>query len=220
MADGTARQSFVVDNRPGGGSNIGTEAVVNAPPDGYTLLLGQDSLIAINPHLYAKMPFDPLKDLVPIATVASNEFVLTVHPSLPVKDFKEFIAFARKTKPPAWRPEARVPMWGSPFQRWRQAIVRQGICLTVSDMDAHRRAERRWAALVFLRFLYGFGLNRIAPNSARGPHPAQRLSRQRKASESVTHLCQLALHRLCGLCIRAGGLDQLRNRSSLHGFGS
>jgi tripartite-type tricarboxylate transporter receptor subunit TctC len=74
--------------------------VAKAPPDGYTLLLGQDSLIAINPHLYAKMPFDTLKDLAPVATVVSNQFVLAVNPSLPVRNFQEFIEYARRTTPP------------------------------------------------------------------------------------------------------------------------
>src|SRR5437762_768286 len=64
-------QAVVVDNHAGSNGNIAGDMVAKAQPDGYTLLLGQDSLIAINPHLYAKMPFDPLKDLVPVATVAS-----------------------------------------------------------------------------------------------------------------------------------------------------
>ncbi len=93
-------QPFVVENRTGSNGNIAGELVAKSAPDGHTLALCVDSQIAINPHVYARMPFDPLKDLVPIATVASNEFVLVVHPSLPVKGFKEFIALARKTNPP------------------------------------------------------------------------------------------------------------------------
>jgi tripartite-type tricarboxylate transporter receptor subunit TctC len=90
----------VVDNRAGSNGNIAGDLVAKSPPDGYTLLLGQDSLIAINPHLYAKMPFDPLKDLAPVATVAANQFVLAVNPSLPVRNFQEFIEYARRTAPP------------------------------------------------------------------------------------------------------------------------
>jgi tripartite-type tricarboxylate transporter receptor subunit TctC len=74
--------------------------VAKAPPDGYTLLLGPDSLITINPQLYAKMSFDTLKDLVPVATLAANQFVLAVNPSLPVRNFQEFIEYARRTSPP------------------------------------------------------------------------------------------------------------------------
>jgi tripartite-type tricarboxylate transporter receptor subunit TctC len=73
--------------------------VAKAPPDGYTLGLLADSQITINPHLY-KMPLDTLRDLTPVATVAANQFVLTVHPSLPVRTFPEFIELARKTNPP------------------------------------------------------------------------------------------------------------------------
>jgi tripartite-type tricarboxylate transporter receptor subunit TctC len=93
-------QPIVVENRTGSNGNIAGELVARSAPDGHTLALCVDSQIAINPHVYSKMPYDPLTDLVPIATVATNEFVLTVHPSLPVKDFRDFIAFARRTNPP------------------------------------------------------------------------------------------------------------------------
>ncbi|MEP6997381.1 MAG: tripartite tricarboxylate transporter substrate binding protein [Betaproteobacteria bacterium] len=91
---------IVVDNHAGSNGNIAGDIVAKAPPDGYTLLLGQDSLVAINSHLYAKMPFDPLKDLAPVATVAANQFVFAVNPSLPVRNFQEFIEYARRTTPP------------------------------------------------------------------------------------------------------------------------
>jgi tripartite-type tricarboxylate transporter receptor subunit TctC len=92
--------AVIVDNHAGSNGNIAGDLVAKSPPDGYTLLLGQDSLIGINPHLYAKMPFDPLKDLVPVATIAANQFVLAVNPSLPVKNFQEFIEYARRSTPP------------------------------------------------------------------------------------------------------------------------
>ena len=93
-------QPVVVENRPGANGNTAAAEVARAPSDGYTLLLAADSLIAINPHLYAKMPIDTLKDLTPVATLVANQFVLSVNPSLPVKSFQEFIEYARKANPP------------------------------------------------------------------------------------------------------------------------
>src|SRR5215470_18680578 len=92
--------TVVIENRTGANGNVAAEAVAKAPPDGYTLLLGADSLIAINPHIYPKMPFDSLKDLVPVTSIASNQFFLSVNPALPVNTFQEFIEYARKTRPP------------------------------------------------------------------------------------------------------------------------
>ena len=74
--------------------------MARAPADGYTLILAADSLIAINPHLYARMPVDTLKELGPVASLVSNQFVLSVNPSLPVKTFPEFIEYAKKANPP------------------------------------------------------------------------------------------------------------------------
>jgi len=93
-------QPVVVENRPGANGNTAAGEVARAAPDGYTLILAADSLVAINPHLYAKMPLDTLKDLTPVSTLVSNQFVLSVNPSLPVKTFQEFIEFARKSNPP------------------------------------------------------------------------------------------------------------------------
>lgn len=93
-------QQVVIDNRAGSNGNIAADLVAKSVPDGYTLGLFADSLIAINPHLYTKMPVNTLKDLAPVATVASNQFVLSVNPALPVKTFQEFIDHARKSTPP------------------------------------------------------------------------------------------------------------------------
>ena len=93
-------QQVVIENRAGANGNIAAEATVKSPPDGYTLMLCADAQLVINPHLYKSLPFDPLKDLSVIATLVSNEFVLAIHPALPVKTFKEFIAFARTANPP------------------------------------------------------------------------------------------------------------------------
>jgi tripartite-type tricarboxylate transporter receptor subunit TctC len=93
-------QPFVIENRTGANGNIAADAVAKATPDGYTLLLGADSGIVINPHVYAKLPFDPLTDLVPIVSVASNQFLLAVNPKVPAQNFKEFIDHARRADPP------------------------------------------------------------------------------------------------------------------------
>ena len=81
---------FVVENRPGAQGNTGLAAVAKADPDGYTLGMAASSMLAINPHLYTKMPYDPLKDLAPIALVGDVQNVLVVHPSIPAKTLKEF----------------------------------------------------------------------------------------------------------------------------------
>jgi tripartite-type tricarboxylate transporter receptor subunit TctC len=93
-------QPVVVENRAGSNGNIAGDVVAKAAPDGYTLLLGQDSIIVINPHLYAKMPFDPLKDLAPVASLVSNGFFLAANPSVPAQTFPEFIEYARHANPP------------------------------------------------------------------------------------------------------------------------
>ena len=93
-------QPVVVENRAGSNGNIGAEIVARSTPDGHTLLLGQDSIFVVNPHVYARMPVDVLRDLVPVAAVASNVFVLSVHPALPVRTLPEFVEYARKAKPP------------------------------------------------------------------------------------------------------------------------
>jgi tripartite-type tricarboxylate transporter receptor subunit TctC len=92
-------QPVVIENKVGSNGNIASEAIARAAPDGYTIGLIADSQVAINPHLYAKMSFDPLRDLLPVATVASNQFVLAINPSLPVTTFPGFIEYARRSNP-------------------------------------------------------------------------------------------------------------------------
>jgi tripartite-type tricarboxylate transporter receptor subunit TctC len=88
-------QSFYVENKSGAGGNIGAEVAAKAPPDGYTLLVATVSTHAINPGLYAKMPYDPLKDFAPISHVGITPSTLNVHPSIPAKDVKELIALVK-----------------------------------------------------------------------------------------------------------------------------
>ncbi|MBY0268946.1 MAG: tripartite tricarboxylate transporter substrate binding protein [Burkholderiales bacterium] len=90
-------QQVIVENRPGAGTMIGGEAVARAAPDGYTLLMGISTL-AINPAMYKKVPYDALKDLAPISQAVSLSNVLVIHPSLPPRNVKEFVAFV-KTRP-------------------------------------------------------------------------------------------------------------------------
>ena len=91
-------QSFIVENRPGAGGVLGSELVARSAPDGYTLLVSGVASHAVAPALSPKFPFDPVKDFAHIALFGGPPSVLAVHPSLPVKDLKAFIAFA-KSKP-------------------------------------------------------------------------------------------------------------------------
>jgi tripartite-type tricarboxylate transporter receptor subunit TctC len=89
-------QPVTVENKPGAGGNLGGAEVARAAPDGYTLLMTTSGIQAINPALYAKMPFDPNKDLAPVAPLVSLNNVLVLHPSVPAKSVKDVIALAKK----------------------------------------------------------------------------------------------------------------------------
>ena len=88
-------QPVVVENRGGSGGNIGGEAVAKSPADGYTLLMSSGGMVSVNPHIYARMAFDPAKDLTPVASAARVLVFLTVRPTLPVNNIQEFIAYAK-----------------------------------------------------------------------------------------------------------------------------
>ena len=89
-------QPVIVENRPGAGGNLATEAVVKSAPDGYTLLMGTIAALAVNPTLYKDLPFDPMTDLAPISMGVSLANVVVVHPSVPVNSLSELIALARQ----------------------------------------------------------------------------------------------------------------------------
>ena len=94
MGEGLGQQ-IVVENRGGANGNIGMETVARSAPDGYTLIFALTAQLAINPGLYRKIPYDPVRDFAPISLLGSGGYLLVVHPSLPVKSLKELIALAR-----------------------------------------------------------------------------------------------------------------------------
>ncbi|CAN5122164.1 tripartite tricarboxylate transporter substrate binding protein BugE [soil metagenome] len=89
-------QNIIIENRPGANAIIGTEHAARSAPDGYTLTLGSASPLVIAPFVYPKMPYDTLKDLTPITTVAGNAELVTLNPSVPAKNLKELTALAQK----------------------------------------------------------------------------------------------------------------------------
>lgn len=91
-------QSVVVENRPGAGGTIGITAATKAPADGYTIVMGGSSNLAVAPSLYAKLPYDPLRDLTPVANVASGPYVLAVHSNVPARSVGELVKLAKSKK--------------------------------------------------------------------------------------------------------------------------
>jgi tripartite-type tricarboxylate transporter receptor subunit TctC len=90
-------QQVVVENRPGAGGNLAAEAVAKSAADGYTWLLGNNSILATNHALYRRLPYDPVKDLAPVALVAVQPNILVVHPDVPVKSVADLVALARQS---------------------------------------------------------------------------------------------------------------------------
>jgi tripartite-type tricarboxylate transporter receptor subunit TctC len=98
LADKLSRQlsqQVIVDNRPGASGNIGTQQVAASAPDGYTLLLGFDGTMVINPFVFPKVPFDTVKDFIPVTKMGDAALVLVAHPSIPAKNLAELIAYSK-----------------------------------------------------------------------------------------------------------------------------
>lgn len=92
-------QPVVIENKIGSNGQLAADYVTHVAPDGYTLLVGMDSLFVINPYLYKQSAVDVNKDLIPIATLGTNQFVLSINANLPVKNLPEFVDYAKKSKP-------------------------------------------------------------------------------------------------------------------------
>jgi tripartite-type tricarboxylate transporter receptor subunit TctC len=89
------KQPVIIDNKPGAGGNIGADIVAKSPADGYTILMGAVATHAINPTLYASIPYDPVRDFAPVTQLASTPNILIVNPSIPASNVREFIAYAK-----------------------------------------------------------------------------------------------------------------------------
>lgn len=90
------KQNVVVDNRPGANGIIAAQAFIRTPPDGYTVLIATNTTHAANEHLYRKIPYDPVRDFTPVTAIARGGQVMVVHPRVPAKTVKEFIALAKR----------------------------------------------------------------------------------------------------------------------------
>lgn len=91
-------QQVIVENKPGASGNIGTQIAASSAPDGYTLVVGFDGTLVINPHVYAKVPFDTLKDLAPISKIGDAALVIVTAPTLPVTDFASLVAYSKRNE--------------------------------------------------------------------------------------------------------------------------
>ena len=140
-------QPIVIENRPGTGGNLASDLAAKATPDGYTLLHGTENVFVSNPHVYgARMPFDPFKDLVPVASLVSNQIVLAVNPALPANDLRAFVELARNSKPPLFYASIGNGSHHHLAMETAQAARRHRPDRTCRIAVAVRRRSRCWRA--------------------------------------------------------------------------
>jgi tripartite-type tricarboxylate transporter receptor subunit TctC len=116
------KANFIVENRPGGAQIVGSDHVAKAQPDGYTLLLGNTSILAIHASLFPKLPYNPQEDFVPVSIVAESPTVLVVHPQVPARTLHEFVEYAKAN---AGRINYASPGNGTPFHLAMELFKRQ-----------------------------------------------------------------------------------------------
>jgi tripartite-type tricarboxylate transporter receptor subunit TctC len=121
-------QPIVVENKAGASGNIGTQQVSTAPPDGYTLVLGFDGTLVINPHVFANFPIDVMTDLAPVGMIGDATLILVAHPSFPAKSVQELIAYSKRQ--PAGLSYGTSGVGGTPHIAGELLRMRTGANLT------------------------------------------------------------------------------------------
>ena len=136
------KQPVLVENKPGAGGGIGVDSVAKSPADGYTLVIGHDGTMAMNAVINPKLPYDPVKDFVPVAPLGFNEFVLVAHSSVPARNLQQLLAHAkaRNGNMSYGRPDRAHPITWS-WNSWlKREGLRRSMCLTKADL----RPPRIW----------------------------------------------------------------------------
>ena len=204
------KQQLIVDNRPGAGSQIGTEIVAKAPPDGYTILM-VDTAFMTNPSLYSKLPYNSEKDFAPVSLAATAPVIMIVHPSVPVRTLKELVALAR-AQPAALNFASGGP-GSSTHLGVRAPQVRREDRPRAHPVQGHRARGRRRA-------------RRTGDDDVRGHQLGETARRIRKAARDRGHRREALARDAEGADVRrsrdeAGGRELLlgRARAGAHAAG-